>query len=160
MWGYLTVAEDEQLVAVTGSDLAHEWEEVIGDTLGVLAHDAGRVGTAGVEVAEQGAVPLLKGLASFLQVVALGFDVVCDDILDHGLGSAISVGGTDRAVLGNGDHILEAGGVAVDGSRGGEDNVGDIVLGHGAQQGDAAPDIDAVVLEGDLARFADGLATG
>ena len=115
------------------------------------------MGTARVEVAEVGTVPLLEGLASLLEVVALGIDVVGDDILDDGLGAAVGVGGADGAVFGDGDHVLEAGGIAVDGGGGGEDDVGDIVAGHGAHKGDAAADVDAVVLEGNLARLADGL---
>ena len=44
-----------------------------------------------------------------------------------------------------------------DGRRGGEDDVGDAVALHGAEEGNAAADIDAVVLEGNLARLSDSL---
>lgn len=83
--------------------------------------------------------------------------MVGDDVLDHGLGATVGVGSTLGAVLGDGNHVLEAGGVAVDGGGGGEDNVGDIVAGHGLEERDAAANVDAVVLEGDLGRFANGL---
>ncbi|KAJ6444934.1 LOW QUALITY PROTEIN: putative quinone oxidoreductase [Purpureocillium lavendulum] len=152
-----TFAKDEQLVAVARGHLAQQGQQVVGHALGVLAHDAAGVRAAGVEVAQQGAVPLVVGLASLLQVVALGLDEVGDDVLDHRLCAAVRVGRADGAVLGDGDHVGEAGGIAVDGRRGGEDDVGDVVALHGAEEGDAAADVDAVVLERDLTRLADGL---
>jgi hypothetical protein len=155
--GLRTVAKHQQLVAVSGSDLAQQRQQVVRDTLGVLAHDTAGVGAAGVEVPQVGAVPLLKGLVGLLQVLPLRRDEVLDDVLDHGLGAAVRVRGADRAVLGDGDHVLEPGRVTVDRSGRGEDNVGDIVLGHGAEEGDGAADIDAVVLERDLGGLANGL---
>jgi len=103
---------------------------------------------------------LLIRLASCLQLAPLSLDLVGDDLLNHALGLAVSVGGAERAVLGNRDHIGEAGRVAVDSGRRGEDDVGHIVALHAAQQRDAAANIDAVVLEGDLARLADSLQGG
>lgn len=61
-------------------------------------------------------------------------------------------------MLWDGDHVGETGSVAVHGSRGRENDVGDIVLGHGTQQVDAASDINAVVLERDLGRLANSLS--
>lgn len=113
--------------------------------------------TARVEVAQQSAVPLLEGLALLLQVSALGVDMVGDDVLNHGLGAAVGVGRANGAVLGDGDHVGESSGIAVDGGGGGEDNVGDIVAGHGLEERDAAADVDAVVLEGDDGRLSNGL---
>lgn len=152
-----TIAKDEELVTVTSSDLAEQRQQVEWDTLGILAHETRGVSTAGVEVAQQSAVPLLKGLASLGEVVTLGVDVVGDEVLNGGLGAAVGVGRANGAVLGDGNHVLEASGVAVDGGRGGENNVGNVVLLHGAEEGDAAADVDAVVLEGDLGGFTDGL---
>lgn len=113
--------------------------------------------TARVEVAQQSAVPLLEGLALLLQVGALGIDVVGDDVLNHGLGAAVGVGRANGAVLGDGDHVGESSGIAVDGGGGGEDNVGDIVAGHGLEERNAAADVDAVVLERDDGRLSNGL---
>lgn len=110
-----------------------------------------------VEVTEQRRVPVRAVLARLLCVVALGVDVVFDHALVGELGVTVGVGRAERAVLGDGDHVGEAGGVAVDGGGGGEDNVGDIVLGHGSKHAQGAEHIDAVVFEGDLARLADGL---
>lgn len=155
--GGVIVAEDEEFLALAGGDLSQQREQVVRNALGVLTHDAARVGAAGVEVAQVGTVPLRVGLASLLEVVSLGRDVVLDDTLDHRLRAAVGVGRADGAVLWDGNHVGEACRVAVDGGRGGEDDVGDIVLGHGAHQADAAADIDAVVLEWDLARLANGL---
>lgn len=155
--GRVVVSKDQELVAITGGDFAEEREQIKGNTLGVLAHDASGVGTAGVEIAQDSAVPLLVGLASLLEAAALSIDLVGDDILDDGLGAAVGIGRTDRAVLGDGDHVLESGSIAIDGSTGGEDNVGDIVPLHRAHQTDRTTDIDTVVLERDLARLANGL---
>ena len=100
---------------------------------------------------------MISRLAFFFEVVALGLDMVGNAGFDGGFGAAVGVGGTDRAFFGNGDHIGEAGSIAIDGGRGGEDDVGDIVLGHGREEADGAIDIGAVVLKWDLARFSDCL---
>lgn len=115
------------------------------------------MGTAGVEVSQKGTVPLLVLLTSLLQVVALSVDKVGDDVLNHGLGAAVGVGRPNGAMLGDRDHVGEAGGIAVDGGGGGEDDVVDVVALHGAEKSDAAADIDTVVLEGNLAGLADSL---
>lgn len=130
--GLHTITEDHQLLALASGNLGKQGEQVVGDTLGVLAHDTAGVGTSGVEVAEQSTVPLLGlGLVAGLGgVVALGVDHVGDGGLDGELGVAVRVGGAQRAVLGDGDHVGEAGGITVDGGGAGEDNVGDIVLDH------------------------------
>lgn len=72
--------------------------------------------------------------------------MVRDDLLVEKFGLAIGIGGPERAVLWDGDHIREACGVAVNGSGGGEDDVGDVVLGHGSEEADCAVNIDAIVL--------------
>lgn len=82
-------------------------------------------------------------------------------VRDHGLDSELCVTvwvcRAKWAFLWNRDHVGEAGGIAVDGGRGGEDDVGDIVLLHGAEEAERAIDVDAVVFERDLARLADSL---
>jgi hypothetical protein len=155
--GFLTVAKNEELLTLACSDLAEKRQQVVRNALGVLSHDTAGVSTARVEVAEESTVPLLERLAGLLQVVALSVDLVGDDILNDVLGATVDVGRTAGAVLGDGNHVLEAGGIAVDGGGGGEDDVGDIVAGHGAEEGDAAADVDTVVLEGNFARFANSL---
>ncbi len=137
--------------------MAQQRQQVVGDTLGILAHDAAGVSAAGVEVSQQSAVPLLKRLALLLQPVALSVDVVGNDVLNRGLGAAVGVCGANRAVLGDRNHVGESGGIAVDGSGRRKDDVGDVVAGHGANEADAATDVDAVVLERDFARLANGL---
>lgn len=157
--GKRTVTEDHQLLALAGGDLSEQREQVVGDTLGVLTHDAGGVGTSGVEVTEQGTVPLLGlGLVAGLDgVVALSVDHVGDGGLNGELGVAVGVGGAQRALLGDGDHVGEAGGIAVDSRGAGENNVGDVVADHRAQKVDGAVDVDHVVVQGLLAGLADGL---
>lgn len=156
----LTLAVDQELLALACGNLSQQGEQVERNALRILAHDAAGVGTAGVEVAQQSAVPLLERLALLLQVVALSVDVVGDDVLNHGLGTAVGVGRANGAVLGDGDHVGESSRIAVDGGGGGEDDVGDIVAGHGLEEGNAAANIDAVVLERDHGRLSDGLEHG
>ena len=154
-----TVSEDHELLALAGGNLREEGKQVVGNTLGVFTHDTAGVSTSRVEVAEESTVPLLGlGLVAGLGgVVALSVDHVGDGGLNGELGVAVGVGGTQRAVLGDGDHVREASGVTVNGGGAGEDNVGDIVLDHGAQEVDGAVDVDQVVVQGLLARFTDSL---
>lgn len=153
----LTGAEDLQLLHVTRGHLAQQRKEVVRDTLGILAHDTAGVGSARVEVPQKGAVPLLIRLVCLLEVPPLCLHVVGYDLLDHGLCTTICVCGANWAVLGDGNHILEASRIAVDGGRGREDDVGHIVLAHGAQERNATANIDTVVFERDDARFTDSL---
>lgn len=97
-------------------------------------------------------------LAILLCLAALGVDVVGDHSLDAELCVSIRVGRAERALFGDGNHVGEAGGIAVDGRGGREDDVGDVVFGHAAKEAERAKDVDAVVFERDLARLADGLA--
>jgi len=153
----VVVTEHQELLTLTSGDLSEERQKVERNTLRVLTHDTSGVSTARVEVSEQSTVPLLEVLASLLQVVTLSVDEVADNVLNHGLGAAVCVGRSDGAVLGDGNHVGESGSIAIDGSGGGEDDVVDVVALHGAEEGDAATDIDTVVLEWDLARLADSL---
>lgn len=111
----------------------------------------------GVEVAEQSGVPVIAGFALFLQVVPLCFDVIGYARFDGCLGPAIRVGGAQRTSLRDGDHVGESGRIAIHGRRGREDNVGDIMRGHGFEQTDGAIDIGMVVFERDLRRLSDRL---
>ncbi len=143
--GAPTVAEDEQLLALAYRHLGKQGEEVVGDALRVFAHDTAGMRTCRVEVAKESGVPVVAGLSLLLEVVALGFDVVCDACFDGRLGPAIGVCRADWADFRDGYHVFEAGGIAVDGGGRGEDNVGDIVAGHGGQEADGAIDIGTVV---------------
>lgn len=58
----LTFTKHLDLLHITRSNLAQQRKQVIGDTLGVLAHDAAGMGSARVEVPQKGAIPLLKRL--------------------------------------------------------------------------------------------------
>jgi hypothetical protein len=153
-----TIAENEQLVPLADCDLSEEGKQVVGNALRIFTHDSTRVATSRVEVSKESGVVFVAALAILLCLVALGVDVVGDHSLNTELGVSVGVGRAERALFGNGDHVGEAGGIAVDGCRGREDDVGDVVLGHAAQEAERAEDVDAVVLERDLARLADGLA--
>jgi hypothetical protein len=100
---------------------------------------------------------LLIWLALFLQVVPLSIDVISDDRFDHAFSVSIWIGGTNWAILGNGYHVGNSSRISVDSRGRGEDNVGDVVLGHAAEESDGSANIDTVVFEGDLGGFTDGL---
>lgn len=100
---------------------------------------------------------MLNRLALLLEPIPLRLDVIGDDHLDDGFRATVSICGADGTCLWNRDHVGEARDVSVDCCRGGEDDVGDVVFGHGAEEGDGAADVDAVVLERDLTRLTDGL---
>ena len=54
------VAEDLQMVPATDGDLGDEGHDVVGDSDGVLADDAGLVGPNRVEITQEYHVPLLQ----------------------------------------------------------------------------------------------------
>lgn len=137
--------------------MSDNWEQVEGYAQGIFAHQSTWVRTSWVEVPQQSSIPLLEWLARLLCVCALRIDMIRDDIFNHALRAAVWVGRTDWAVLGDGNHVGDTGGIAIDGRGGGEDDVGDIVFGHAAEEGDSAAHIDAVVFERDLGGFANRL---
>ncbi len=51
-------------------------------------------------------------------------------------------------MLWDGNHVGKSSSIAIDGRRRGEDNIGNVVFGHTAEESDCATDIDAVVFEG------------
>jgi hypothetical protein len=159
--GALTVTEHEELFALASSDLGQKGQQVVRNPLRVLTHDATGVSPSGVEVAQQSTVPLLSlslvsGLAG---IITLGVDHINDGVLDGELGVAVGVSGAQRALLGDGDHVGEAGGITVDGGRAGEDNVVDIVADHGAQKVQSAVDVDIVVVQRLLTGLTNGLSS-
>ena len=89
---------------------------------------------------------MVSGLSLLFEIISLGLDVICDAGFDGRFGPAVGVCGADWADLGNGYHIFEAGGIAVDSGRRGKDDIGDIVACHRGQKTDGAVDIGAVVL--------------
>ena len=115
------------------------------------------MGTARVEVPQQSTVPLLERLAGLLCIIALSLDEIRNDQFDRALGASVGVGRPDWAVLRNGDHVGYASGIAVDSRRGGEDDVGHVMLGHASQERDGSAYVDAVVFEGFLTRFTHSL---
>lgn len=142
----LTSSVDHKLLAIADSDLSQDRQKVVRGALGVLAHDPGWMGTSGIEVSEQGAVPARVRL-----------NMILDHHLNHHLCPSVWVGRVDWAVLGNRDHVLMLGGVSVDGRRRGEDNIFDIVLLHCVKKGDGAADVDAVIFDGVFGGFSHGL---
>lgn len=154
-----TITENEQFLALACRNLRQQREQVVRHSLRILTHDTAGMGAGGVEVAQQRGVPLLSllGVTGLGGVVALGVDDVRDGGLNREFGVPVGVGGTQGALLGDRNHVREASGIAVDGGRAGEDDIGHIVAEHGAQEADGAVDVDIVVIKGFLAGFADGL---
>ena len=83
--------------------------------------------------------------------------MIGDAVLGSDLCIAVRIRGAEGTLFGDGDHVGEAGGVAVDGRGGGEDDVVDAMAGHGAQEAEGAVDIGVPVVERPFARFADCL---
>jgi hypothetical protein len=154
----LTITKDKQLLPLANSDLGKERKQVVGNTRRVLAHDTTWVAAGRVEVSQESSVVLVAALASLLRRVALRVDVVGDHSLDSKLCVSVRIGGPKRAFLRNGNHVGEACSIAVNCCGRREDNVGHVMLLHAAQQAERAIDINAVVVERDLARLADGLS--
>ena len=138
----VVVAKDVHGVALADGGLRDVGHEVVGDALGVLAHEARGVRADGVEVAQQHDVPLRVG----------GVEVG-EDLLDHPLGPAVGVGrGLLGALLGERQRVR----VAVDGGGAGEDDGLAAVLAHDVDERERVADVVGVVLD----RLGDGLAHG
>lgn len=113
-----------------------------------------------VEVSQQRSVVCLDALALLLRPCPLSVDVVCDHSLNCELGVSVWVGWAQRALFWNWDHVRESGRIAVHGRGGREDDVGDIVLLHAAEQAECAVDVDIVVVEWDLGALSHCLQRG
>ena len=157
--GSIVVAVDHQLFPLACGNLCEKRKEVERYAERIFANDARRMSTSRVEVAKESSIPLLSvRIVAFLGCLCpLGVNVVCDHQLTGEFGVAIGVGGSQWAILWDGDHVFEPGGIAVDCSRGGVDNVGHVVVLSSAQQSQCAVNVDVVVLEWDLSGFADCL---
>ena len=83
--------------------------------------------------------------------------MVRDAVLRGDLCVAIGICWAKGTFLGDGYHVGEAGGIAVDGCGGGEDDVVDVVAGHGAQEAESAVDISVPVVQRAFAGFANCL---
>lgn len=152
-----TITKDKQLLAFPYCYLGKQWEEIVWYALGIFTHDAARVRACRIKIAKQSGVPVVSGFPLLLEIIALGFDVICDTGLHGSLGASIGIRRADWAVFRNGYHVFKAGRVAIHGGRRGEDDFGDIVTCHGGQKADGAVDIRAVVFKRNLARFANSL---
>ena len=144
--GRVVIAKDVNLLQLADSDLGDVGHEVVGDAVGVLADQAGRMRTDGVEVTQQRNVQLGVGVAA-----------VGQDALGEHLRGAVGVrGAADGEILADG----HAGGVAVDRGGGGEDDVVAVVAAHDVQNVQRAGQIVGVVLDGLGNALADGLVGG
>ena len=138
-------AEDGNLLTAADGDLGDEGEEVVGNALRVLADTPARVGADGVEVAQDGNAPFRVGGVQ-----------VAQHLLDEQLAAPVGVGGAGGEVLADGELRR----VAVDRSRGAEDQPLDPDLGHHFAEGGAAGDVVLVVEKGLFDGLAHGLEPG
>jgi hypothetical protein len=155
----LTITKNKQLLPLPRRNLRQQRQQIERHPLGILAHNPARVCPRRIKVPQQRGIPLqpLLFLPCSLQIVPLRLDVVGDAHFDRKLRAAVRVGGAKGALFGDGHHVREAGRIAVDGRGAGEDDVGYVVGGHGAEEADGAVDVGVVVLEGDFGGLADGL---
>ena len=144
--GGVVVAKDLNGLELTDGDLGDVGHQVVGDALGVLADQARRMGTDGIEVTEQHDVPLGVG----------GVDVH-EDLLNHPLGPTIGVGRGLLGVLFGDRRIVR---IAVDGRRAREDDGLTTVVAHDIDEHQGVLDIVVVVLDGLAHRLANGLKAG
>lgn len=86
--------------------------------------------TSRIKIAEDGSIPVVVRLFFLLEFVALRLDVVCDDGFDSCFRATIGIRRGNRAMFRDRNHVREASRIAVDGSGGGENDVGYIVFGH------------------------------
>lgn len=140
-----TCSIDGELFTLANGDLAEQRQKVEGHAERVLAHDTAGVSASRVKVAEECSI-----------VARTSIDLVADNKLNHHLCVSIGVRRAERAVLGDGYHVVK-GSIAVDGRRTGKHNALDIVGLHDTHEGNCAADIDAVVLERNLARLSNSL---
>ena len=142
----VVVAKDLNGLELANGDLGDVGHQVVGDTLGVLADQARRMGTDGVEVTEQHDIPFGVGGVN-----------VHKDLLDHPLGPTIGVGrGLLRILLGDGRVVR----VAVDGRGAREDDGLAAMVAHDVDEHQGVLDVVVVVLDGLAHRLADGLKAG
>lgn len=114
----LTITKNEQLLTLANSNLSQQRKQVVRNSGRILTHDATGVGSRRVEVPQQGGV-VERLIASLgLGSVSLGVDPRSDHLLDSHLCVAVRVRGAERADLGDGNHVREAGGITIDCGRG------------------------------------------
>ena len=138
----IVIAKDVDFAALADGRLGNVGQQVVGDALGVLAHESAGVGSDGVEVAKQHDVPLRVGRVQ-----------VGENLLDHPLGPTIGVrGALLGAGLGEGQGVR----VAVDGGGAREDDGLAAVVAHDVHERERVAQVVRVVLDG----LGDGLAHG
>ena len=131
--GIIVTAEDGQLFQLPCSHTANVRHQIVGDAVGIVAQQAGLMGTDGIKVAQQDGAEVRVCSA-----------VVSQNPLDHHLGPAVR-----RRRL-NGRHLLLVGmGIVgtVNGSRGREHQLLTARLFHDLQKCQSAVQIVSVILQ-------------
>ena len=137
----IIAAEDGQLLELAGCDAADVGHEVVGNSVRIVAQQAGFMRADGIEVSEQHRAEI--GMRSH---------IVGQDALDHDLRPSVGAGRLQ------GGHFFFVGmGIVgpVNGRRGGEDQLLAAAVLHGFQQGESAVDVVAVILKRHPDAFAD-----
>ena len=153
------IAEDQKFFPLASRNLCKEREKIERDAERIFAHDTRGVTACGIEVAKKSSIPLLyvRFIAFLGSLCAFCADVVSNHQLAGELGVAVGVCRPEGTLFGNGDHVLETGSVAINSSRGGVDDVANIVVLGSSQKGECALNVDAIVVEWDLSGFTNSL---
>ena len=139
-------AEDGQFVEFARGDAADIRHEVVGNTVRIVAQQAGFMRADGVEISQQHGAEI--GMRGY---------VIGQDSFDHNLGPSVGAGGLQSR------HFLFIGmGIvgAVYRGGGGEDQLFAAGILHGFQQGEGAVDVVAVILKRHAYALADRLVSG
>lgn len=134
--GVVVGAEDGDGRSLTEGGLEDEGDEV-GFGGVVFAEATLGIGSGGVEVAEDDGLEAVGGVE------------VPEDLFDHLFAVAVGVDGGLGMVFVDGEVV----GNAVGGAGGGKDEVGDVVVHHGFEEGEGGDDVVAVVFGGILDGF-------
>ena len=144
--GVVIIAENAQLLADTYCGLRDIRHEVIGDTIGVLAHRSGWMRTYGIKITEQYDIPLIISLL-----------YVNQHFLQHRLGLAVRVRAMPLgAVFRNRDN----GRIAINGSRRRENQILATMLAHHVEQYKGRVHVVLIILQRLAHRFAYSFEAG
>lgn len=135
----IIVAEDGEFLQPPDRNLCDIRHEVVGDAVGIFAHQTGFMCTDGVEVPEQENVP-----------IRIGGRHGAHDVLEPELGLTVGADGGKWSIFA--ERKVFGIRVSVDGCGGGKDEIVESVLPHFVEQDERSGDVVLVVFP----RFGDG----
>ena len=144
--GVVIVSEDVQTISFSDGNLGYIRQQVIWNSLWILADKPAFMGADGVKVPQENDVPFRIG----------GMEV-CQHLFNHPFGPSIRIGRRAlRAFLGDWNKCR----ISVDGGRGAEYNIFYLMIFHTVHQIKCSSQAVVVVLYGFLHRFANCLQPG